>query len=362
MPQPARHAVPFLRLIGVVLGWALAVTLVLRFFDAVSLLFLGVLAAASVAALLRPLVDRLPLRRGLAAVVVGAGFVLAVGAVATAAGWLVSGPVKRELNNWPQTQQRIDAKLAGWSECFALTDPVTTTSLGRQIGQFLFRGDTAKGMAGVALNVLVALAFIFIGSVYFLADRHDRLVSPALPLLPPDRRPQLRAALDDLGPQLRWWLIGVMISMSLVGMVSAVGYKLAGLKFALPLAVVAAVAELVPTIGPLTAFAIALLLAATEGSRQFTGTLAVWAVVQTLESYVILPLVMKRAVHMPAVVTLFSVVFWGEIFGTAGLFMAVPINLLIWALLDHMIIRPRRARQIAAGPSSGAPAISGDNS
>jgi predicted PurR-regulated permease PerM len=48
-------------------------------------------------------------------------------------------------------------------------------------------------------------------------------------------------------------------------------------------------------------------------------------------------MVMMRAVHIPPIVTLFTVIFWGNIFGVAGLILAVPIDLTIWAMLKHHI-------------------------
>ena len=42
------------------------------------------------------------------------------------------------------------------------------------------------------------------------------------------------------------------------------------------------------------------------------------------------PLIMRQAVHMPPIVTLFSLVLWGQVFGLAGLLLAIPINLVIW--------------------------------
>jgi predicted PurR-regulated permease PerM len=267
-------------------------------------------------------------------------------------GWLLSGPIKREVQNWPQTQQPINEHLGTWSGRLKLQEPLTTDRLVRNATSYLGNGDTAANMADVALKVLISLAFIFIGSVYFLADRHDRLINPILPLLPKARRSQLCDAVEDLGPKLRWWLIGLMVSMALVGVVSGIGYTIAGLKFALPLAGLSAVAEIVPVIGPLIAFLVALLFASTQGATQIVGAVVVWGVVQTLESYVILPLVMKRAVKMPAIVTLFTVIFWSEVFGPAGLFLAVPINLVIWSLVDHMLIRPRKAAETHAGATA----------
>ena len=343
----ARGIVPVrVQRLVVILAWALAVALAIRFLPAVRTLLLGVLAAASVAALLAPLAARLPGSRVVRAVVAGLGFILASAAVVAGLVLLLARPIRQEAQHWPQTRQKLDAKLGAWGQQLQLAGPLNT----RVVLDYAGRGLGGSGGGTVAtaaarafdslIAALVTLAFVYIGSMYFLAESRRKLVDPVLPLLPAQRRPQVVAALDELGPKLRWWLIGVLISMTIVGVVSGIGFSLVGLKFAVPLALLAALAELVPTIGPIVAFLVALLFAAVQGPGQIAGTFAVWVVVQALESYVILPLVMKRAVRMPGVVTLFSVVFWGQVLGVAGLFMAIPLNLLIWTFVKQLLIRP----------------------
>ena len=81
------------------------------------------------------------------------------------------------------------------------------------------------------------------------------------------------------------------------------------------------------------------LVAATQGSDTVLKVVLVWLVVQTLESYVVTPLVMKKAVAVPPLVTLFSVVFWGKLFGVAGLLLAIPLDLVIWSFARHLLSR-----------------------
>lgn len=352
--DPRRPAVPVhVRRLGTLLVWAILLYLGLRFFPAVKVLLLGVLAASAVASALWPLVQRVGRSRGLSAVVVGLGFVATVAAVVAVVGVLLARPIRRELTQLPEARQNLDAALKGWSQQLEISPPIDTATLVSQAGSFVGRvGNVAASVGQTLVSVGVALAFIFIGSIYLLAEPRDTLLGPLLPALPPRRRPQLVAALDELGPKLRWWLIGVLVSMAVVAAVSAVGYTVSGIKFAIPLAILAGLCELVPTVGPIAGGAAALLVATTQGSGQVAGAVATWGVVQVLESYVILPLVMRRAVRMPAVVTLFSVIVWGEVFGAAGLFMAIPLNLLVWTAFKHFVIEDRRAAE--AGGNDGA--------
>ncbi|MDB5298054.1 MAG: hypothetical protein JWO31_4037 [Phycisphaerales bacterium] len=319
--------------------WAIATVLALRFFTAVKVVLLGVLAAAAVACLLRPAARRLPWHRGLSAVVVGVGFVAVLAGLLAGIGLLVAKPVGEQLKNLPDARQSLDASLRGLSGRFDVSPPVDTGTLLSQAGSLLGSvGSLAATTGQAVIGVAVALALVLIGSIYLLAEPRDELLGPVLPALPPHGRAQLTAALDELEPKLRGWLLGTMVSMACVGLVSWAGYALAGLKFAIPLALVAALGELVPTVGPILGGVVAVLFATTQGSGQVAGAVATWAVVQTLESYVITPLVMRRAVKMPAIVTLFSVILWGEVFGAAGLLMAVPLNLLLWSHFKHLVM------------------------
>ena len=223
--EPGRAVPVHVRKLGTLLVWLIAVVLVLRFFPAVKVVLLGVLAAAAVACALWPLVQRVGRSRGLSAVVVGVGFVATVVALLSIIGVLLAQPIRRELQHLPETRQKLDASLKQLSQQFEITPPIDTGTLMTQAGSFVGQAGTiAASMGQTLVSVGVALAFIFIGSIYFLAEPRDTLVGPLLPALPPRRRPQLVAALDELGPKLRWWLIGVLVSMSVVAVVSAIGY------------------------------------------------------------------------------------------------------------------------------------------
>lgn len=325
--------------------WAIALGLFLYFFQAAKVILLGVLAAACVAAALRPLMRYVPGPRGLSALVVGiAPILLLVGAVVLLS-WLLARPIQREVQRWPEIERKVNDVLAGWSRNLGLDQPITVDAAVQELGGF-FTGSSGTQVISTTASILsgtaIALIFVFFGSIYLLVEPPERLVRPVLDALPAERRGQVRGALDDLVPRLRWWVIGTLVSMTLVGLASWAGFALAGLEFAVPLALLAGVAEIVPTVGPAAAFLVALLFAATQGTGTMIAVVVVYCIVQVLESYVILPWVMKKAVKIPPVVTLFTVVLWGKVFGIAGLLLAVPINLVLWSFYDHLVLRAGR--------------------
>jgi predicted PurR-regulated permease PerM len=246
--------------------------------------------------------------------------------------------------------------LGRWSEALGLGHELRLAALRERFLATLTGGGGGGGegvarAAGAVANGIVALVLVLFGTMFLLGERERTLLGPVLRLLPSRRRAQVEAAVLSLPHKLRWWTLGTLFTMTVTGAASAAGFQLVGLRFALPLGLLAGLSEIVPTFGPTTVFLVALLVAATEGSAMVVKVLVVWAIVQTLESYVLTPLVMKRAVRVPPLVTLFSVIFWGKVFGFFGLLLAIPLDLVVWAFASHLLGEPGNE---SAGPAAPA--------
>ncbi len=322
-------------------GWLIGLILTLYFFSAVSTVILGVLAACIIACTLRPVMDRIPGPRALGLAVVGVGLVAVVGVIIILFYSLLSGPISDAANNWPQTKQEVDTSLASWSRNLGMKDPMTVDVLWDNVQGFLTGSLFFSRTADIVLGILLSLAFTLVGSIFLLSEAPHQLINPGLRLLPHRYRPSMGSALADLEPRFRAWAVGTLTGMGVVFCASSIGYSLIGLKMAIPLALLAGFAEIVPTVGPAIACLVAALVgAATQGGAAAGAVLFVWGCIQALEAYVILPMIMKGAVNIHPAITLFTVVLWGKIFGVAGLILAIPINLTIWTLLDYFRLKP----------------------
>jgi hypothetical protein len=121
---------------------------------------------------------------------------------------------------------------------------------------------------------------------------------------------------------------------------------------------------------------VAVLFAATQSGSIVVGVLCVYTIIQSIEAYLILPMIMRGAVRVHPAVTLFTVVLWGKIFGVPGLMLAIPINLTIGTAVQQFYVRPRDERlsrpavpslpaasaSAPANPQSGSSAAGEDRS
>lgn len=332
--------------------WGVALFLLFHFFATFQLVLLGLLATLAIASLLRPVMNRLPIRRGVAAVTVGLGFLAIFIGVIFGLSMLLLTPIRKQMENWPTIKASLNTLLAGWADRLG-TSPIDVDTLASGIATFIVGegfGTAFAKTADFSASLLIVAAFIFLGSIYILIEPPGRLIKPILLLLPPARQGPVRMAIEDLEPRLRNWLLGTLVGMVVIGVASWIGYTIIGLEFAIAIAVFAGIVEAIPTLGPAVTLVLSLLVAATQGATQVVGVLIVYAVVQGLESHVLIPLIMRRAVNIPAVVSLFTLVFWGKLLGIAGLLLAIPLDLVIWTFLDHLIIRPQEQSLTKLGP------------
>ncbi len=334
--------------------WVLVVALLLRYLPAVQFIVLVFLSAAILAALLRPLADRLPGSAHTQALLSVGILVIFLAGVLFLLGWTLYSPLQGYIKQWPALQDQMNRFLKEYSGALSIPQAPTFLEFLDQASRLLTGqsgGTLATHVLDAAFTIILGLMVVVVGAMYLIAE--PRLMRPALKLLPPQRQGRMYRMLFRLQPQLRWYVIGQAAGMVMVGIVSAVGYLIVGLPFALPVAMFAALAEIVPTFGPMITLLVAALVGATAGLGKVAGALIVYAVVQTTESYVLVPTLMRKTVNVPPIVTLLTVVLWGNVFGPLGLVLAVPIDLVIWAMLEEFVIRAREEQ--ARGNNHGPP-------
>ena len=114
--------------------------------------------------------------------------------------------------------------------------------------------------------------------------------------------------------------------MAAIGVLIGIGLLFLGVKLSLTLALIAAVFNFVPYIGALAGAVPAVLVALSDSPETALWVAALFAVVQTLEGNLIGPLIQKRTVALPPLVTLLSQTVLGTLFGPMGLILATPIT------------------------------------
>lgn len=185
--------------------------------------------------------------------------------------------------------------------------------------------NIARLTISVASNLLSTFV-IFVITYYLLLER-KKLSGHGQRLFGDSARNKIQTILDQLELRLGSWVNAELFLMTLIGLMSYIGYLLIGLQFAVPLAIVAALLEIVPNIGPVITSAMAALIGLTISP--ITGLLAILVgiIVQQAENNIIVPNVMKSTVGLHPLITIVLIASGAKLAGIAGAVLAVPVYL-----------------------------------
>jgi predicted PurR-regulated permease PerM len=303
---------------------AIVAVLALSWYYAASLLllFAGILFAVLLDACTRGLAPIVPLSRpwrfGL--VVLAFGFI-----AASAIGWSVDR-VPAQARNLIRVMDGqlgvLESHLAAFD--IDLFGPGGRQDLSHLIGDpgrlFGHVHHAVSGAYAVAINAIVILCL----GLFFAGDPAGSR-DGALKLVPVGARARVRSVLNEMGQILRGWLLSQLLRGLVVAVLLAVSLGLLGVPGAGLLGLQAGIANFIPYLGPLIAAFPVALVAMPLGLPTLAWVMIIYFAIQTLEGFVIAPLIQKGAVNVPPAWTLFAIVVFGAMFGAIGMALAAPL-------------------------------------
>ena len=318
---------PFVRRVLILIGIVALAAALYALSDILLLVFGAILVAVVLRTIARPIRGGTSMGERLALLAAGLGVLIVIGGTGYLFGSQISDQLASLSASLPQAAQRLSQTAPGQS----ITAMVKGSSIGDLLMNAFSWGTTIFGAVAALVVVIVAGIYIAVSPEVY----RDGFVM----LFPKPMQAQIAETLDDAGEALRLWLGGQLLAMIMVGILIGVGLALVGVPSALALGLIAGVTEFIPIVGPVIGAVPALLLASTEGWHTVAWTLAVFVVVQQVESNLIMPLVAGRAVAVPPAVGLFAVVAIGVLFGPLGLLLGYPLAVVIDVAVRKLYVR-----------------------
>lgn len=206
----------------------------------------------------------------------------------------------------------------------------------------------AASVGKTAAGVVVVIIVILITALY-TAIHPDPLVSGIVRLFPGPNRQHARHVLGRLRSAYLGWLVGLIVGMVILGGLTYLGLTLVGLDFAAFFAVFTAVAMIIPYFGALLSSIVPILYALTFSTGKAILVAIVYIIAHQIESNMIEPLVIARAVKLHPAVVAIGVLAVERLFGFVGLIVAVPIIVTFKILVEELWVN-RIAPSVPTGP------------
>lgn len=180
-------------------------------------------------------------------------------------------------------------------------------------------------------NIVFFISVIFF-TFYFLIE--ESIIATFAFRFFKDKKAELVVSVaHQIEQRMSSWVWGQAILMLIIGTLTYIGLSLMGVKYALSLAFIAGIFEVVPMIGPILSSVPAILVGLSI-SLPFAGIVAVlYFIIQQLENTLIVPFIMKQKVGIHPVVTLIALAIGGRLGGILGVFVSVPVAIIIETII-----------------------------
>ncbi len=208
------------------------------------------------------------------------------------------------------------------------------------LGTRLFGGIV--GVGRIVLSAVFSAFSLLIMTLYFLAALPS-MKRQAYRLVPATRRERVTLLSDEVINRIGGFISGALTVAFIAGFTSYVFLLIMGLPYALALAVFVAIFDLIPLVGATIAAVVVSLLGFTQSVTVGIVCVAFYVGYQQFENYVVYPRVMRRAVDVPAPVTVVAVLLGGALLGVVGALLAIPIAAAVLLVLRQVAI-PRMDR------------------
>lgn len=201
---------------------------------------------------------------------------------------------------------------------------------------FSFALTRIGGIVVSSATVIAGLVIVLSLSLYFSVEP-ELYYNGMRRVIPERRRKQFDDCTSAVAAILRSWLIAKVISMSMVGVLISIGLAIVNVPLAGTLGIIAALMTFIPNVGPLIAVIPAALLALAISPVRGLLALLVFAIVFTLEGYVVTPILERNIVRLPPAFTLTMQLLLATVAGPVGVALAAPFAASILGVMSVLL-------------------------
>jgi len=188
------------------------------------------------------------------------------------------------------------------------------------------------GFVGGVFGLITILVLAF----YLLVDSSG-LINVFVRLFPREKRAQVQDACRRVTNKVSAWLGGQLLLAGIIGSTAALGLWLMGVPFFYVLALIAAVGEMIPIVGPILSAVPAIAVALSVKPALALGVIIFFFAQQQLENHILVPRIMQRQVGISAVFVIIALLIGGSLLGVIGAILAVPTAAILQVLFEELM-------------------------
>ena len=205
---------------------------------------------------------------------------------------------------------------------------------------------------GSAIGAITSMFMILILGLFIAMDpgTYSRGLQWMVPI---DLRPEFAKTLVKMGDTLRKLLAGRLLGMAVEGVATGIALTIGGVPMAMLLGIIAGILAFIPNVGAIVTGVLMVAVGFSAGVDTGYWAIGTYLIVQTIDGYVIVPMVAKRTVDLPPALTLGAQILASALFGILGLALADPMTAMLKTALERRSAREEEKAEVAEGEGEG---------
>ncbi|MBU1136995.1 AI-2E family transporter [Patescibacteria group bacterium] len=237
---------------------------------------------------------------------------------------LLSEQVRQLSSNFPGFLEKINLNLREWWGGYQIEGNLQ--SFLSQVGSKISDSTSSVFSTIVSLFGGIFSAAVILVISFYLTVQEKGIKRFFISLTPQNHQQYVSDLIERIEAKIGGWLRGQLLLMLIVGLLVYLGLTLLGVKYALTLALIAGILEIVPYVGPIISAVPGIILAFLQAPVLGFLVFILYVVVQQLENYIILPQVMKKTVGLNPIVIIIAMLIGAKLAGVLGIILSVPLT------------------------------------
>jgi predicted PurR-regulated permease PerM len=178
--------------------------------------------------------------------------------------------------------------------------------------------------------------FVVLVITFYMTVEETALKRTITFILPEKYHPFTLQLINKVQRKIGDWLKGQLLLSLILGILVYVGLLILGVQYALVLAVVAAIGEFIPYLGPVIAAIPAIFLTFAESPLKGVFVLILYVIIQQIENQILVPKVMQRVVGLNPIISIIALLVGAKIAGIVGVILAIPVATAISVIANEI--------------------------
>ena len=191
--------------------------------------------------------------------------------------------------------------------------------------------STVWGVVGT-----VAATFIVLVLSFYMVVDEERMRKYFRSLAPIEYQPYVSHLMKKMSRKMGEWLRGQIILGVIIGVAVYIGLTLLGVKYALVLALIAGLLEVIPYVGPIISLVPALIVGFAQSPVIGFAVIMLYLIIQQLENNILVPKVMQKVTGLNPIISILALLVGLKAGGLAGAILAIPLAMMGVVILEDL--------------------------